>query len=33
MNNDNVLHSGEMYLPTDEKLMREQVAYQEKLYD
>jgi galactoside O-acetyltransferase len=33
MQNHKELHSGKMYLPTDEELMREQAAYQETLYD
>ena len=33
MNLDKVLHSGELYLPTDESIMKEQLVYLEKLYD
>lgn len=33
MDLDKVLHSGELYLPTDESIMKEQLVYLEKLYD
>ena len=33
MDLDRVLHSGELYLPTDESIMKEQLVYLEKLYD
>ena len=33
MDLDRVLHSGELYLPTDESIMKEQLVCLEKLYD
>ena len=33
MNLEKVLHSGELYLPTDESIMKEQLVCLEKLYD
>ena len=33
MDLEKVLHSGELYLPTDESIMKEQLVYLEKLYD
>ena len=33
MNIKEKMHSGELYYPGDETLMKEQLAYLEKLYD